>query len=49
MAKGVLIAAMDFSNVPADEFNDWYDTEHVPDYTAVADQQPCFGMQCDCL
>jgi len=24
MAKGILIAAMDFSNVPADEFNDWY-------------------------
>jgi hypothetical protein len=31
MAKGVLIAAMDFSNVPADEFNDWYDTEHIPE------------------
>ena len=30
MAKGVLIAAMDFSNVAEDEFNDWYDTEHVP-------------------
>lgn len=30
MVKGVLIAAMDFSNVPVDEFNDWYDTEHVP-------------------
>ena len=31
MAKGVLIAAMDFSNVAADEFNDWYDTEHIPE------------------
>ena len=30
MAKGVLIAAMDFSKVAEDEFNDWYDTEHVP-------------------
>ena len=30
MAKGVLVAAMDFSNVAADEFNDWYDTEHIP-------------------
>src|SRR5260370_5624702 len=30
MAKGALIAAMDFSNVAADEFNDWYDTEHIP-------------------
>ncbi len=24
MAKGILIAAMDFSNVDAGEFNDWY-------------------------
>jgi hypothetical protein len=29
MAKGALIAAMDFSNVDAGEFNDWYDTEHI--------------------
>ena len=35
MAKGVLIAAMDFSNVPEDEFNDWYDTEHVPERQRV--------------
>jgi len=21
---------MDFTNVRADEFNDWYDTEHIP-------------------
>ena len=31
MAKGILIAAMDFTNVAADEFNDWYDNEHVPE------------------
>ena len=30
MTHGILIAAMDFSNVAEDEFNDWYDTEHVP-------------------
>src|SRR5438067_1084538 len=30
MAKGALIAAMDFTNVAGDEFNDWYDPEHVP-------------------
>jgi len=30
MAKGQLIAAMDFSNVAEDEFNDWYDLEHIP-------------------
>ena len=35
MAKGVLIAAMDFTNVDAGEFNDWYDTEHVPERQRV--------------
>jgi hypothetical protein len=35
MAKGVLIAAMDFSNVAEDEFNDWYDTEHLPERQRV--------------
>src|ERR1700730_11596875 len=36
MAKGILIAAMDFSNVPANEFNDWYDTEHIPERQRVS-------------
>jgi hypothetical protein len=31
VAKGILIAAMNFSNVADDEFNDWYDSEHVPE------------------
>ena len=35
MAKGILIAAMDFSDVAADEFHDWYDTEHIPERLAV--------------
>jgi hypothetical protein len=35
MAKGVLIAAMDFSNVDVGEFNDWYDTEHIPERQRV--------------
>jgi len=35
MAKGILIAAMDFTNVDAGEFNDWYDTEHVPERARV--------------
>src|SRR6267143_1617845 len=35
MAKGVLIAAMDFSNVAENEFNDWYDTEHIPERQRV--------------
>ena len=39
MAKGLLIAAFDFSNAHADEFHDWYDLEHVPERQAV----PGFG------
>jgi hypothetical protein len=35
MAKGQLIAAMDFSNVAEDEFNDWYDLEHLPERQRV--------------
>jgi hypothetical protein len=35
MANGILIAAMDFTNVDAGEFNDWYDTEHVPERARV--------------
>ncbi len=39
MAKGILIAAMDFTNVAEDEFHDWYDLEHVPERQRV----PGFG------
>ena len=35
MAKGLLIAAMDFTDVAEDEFHDWYDLEHVPERLAV--------------
>jgi hypothetical protein len=35
MAKGILIAAFDFSNAHADEFHDWYDLEHVPERERV--------------
>jgi len=35
MAKGVLIAALDFSNAAEDEFNDWYDLEHIPERQRV--------------
>jgi hypothetical protein len=35
MANGILIAAMDFSNAAEDEFNDWYDTEHIPERQRV--------------
>src|SRR5438105_8358369 len=35
MTYGILIAAMDFSSVAEDEFNDWYDTEHIPERQRV--------------
>lgn len=35
MGKGILIAAMNFSDVAEDEFHDWYDTEHIPERLAV--------------
>ena len=31
MAKGTLIAAMKIGRAAADEFHDWYDTEHLPE------------------
>lgn len=31
MPKGILIAAMNFAAVAADEFHDWYDLEHLPE------------------
>ena len=35
MAMGLLVAGFDSSGVNEDEFNDWYDTEHVPERRAV--------------
>ena len=35
MAKGILIAAMDFSACREDEFHDWYDLDHVPERLRV--------------
>ena len=35
MAKGTLIAAMNFANAAEDEFHDWYDTEHLPERQRV--------------
>src|ERR1700730_16214902 len=35
MAKGILIALMNFSDVAEDEFHDWYDLEHVPERLRV--------------
>jgi hypothetical protein len=35
MAKGTLIAAMKIGRAAADEFHDWYDTEHLPERERV--------------
>ena len=29
--RGLLLLCFDYSKVPIDEFNDWYDTEHIPE------------------
>ena len=39
MAKGLLLVAFDYTNAHADEFHDWYDTEHIPERQRV----PGFG------
>ncbi len=35
MAKGLLIAAFDYTKTHHDEFHDWYDLEHVPERQRV--------------
>ena len=35
MSKGILIAAMNFSDVAEDEFHDWYDLEHLPERVSI--------------
>lgn len=35
MSLGLLAVALDFSGVPVDEFNDWYDLEHLPQRRSV--------------
>ena len=42
MAKGTLIAAMNIGRAAEDEFQDWYDTEHLPERQRV----PGF-LQCE--
>lgn len=54
LAKGLLIAAFDFSGVAADEFHDWYDLEHIPERQRVpgfgacerwiGDEQPTYAV-----
>jgi hypothetical protein len=35
MAKGLLVAAFDFSTAHTDEFHDWYDLEHIPERQVI--------------
>jgi hypothetical protein len=35
MAKGLLLAVLGFKNVAEDEFQDWYDTEHLPERARI--------------
>jgi heme-degrading monooxygenase HmoA len=35
MATGILVPAIDFSGFAEDEFNDWYDLEHIPERLRV--------------
>src|SRR5919205_486879 len=35
MAKGILLPVLDFSGMAEDEFNDWYDLEHIPERLRV--------------
>ena len=41
MARGLLIASFDFSDAPEDEFNDWYDLEHIPERQNVTGFDLC--------
>jgi hypothetical protein len=41
MAKGILIAAMDFAGAAEDEFHDWYDLEHIPERQRVPGFAAC--------
>jgi hypothetical protein len=34
-SMGLLVAGFNYANVNADEFNDWYDTEHIPERERV--------------
>ena len=46
MAKGVLVAAFEYANVAEDEFNDWYDLEHIPERQRVSGFLSCQRWIC---
>jgi hypothetical protein len=35
MARGILVPVVDFAGMAEDEFNDWYDLEHIPERLGV--------------
>ena len=35
MANGILVPVVDFTEIAEDEFNDWYDFEHIPERLRV--------------
>jgi hypothetical protein len=35
MASGILVPVVDFAGMAEDEFNDWYDLEHIPERLRV--------------
>ena len=35
MANGILVPVVDFTGMAEDEFNDWYDFEHIPERLRV--------------
>ena len=41
MANGILVPVVDFSGMAEDEFNDWYDLEHIPQRLGVAGFLAC--------
>jgi hypothetical protein len=41
MAKGILLAAINFTNLAEDEFHDRYDLEHIPERQRVPDFGAC--------
>jgi hypothetical protein len=41
MASGILLPVIDFAGMAEDEFNDWYDLEHIPERLRVAGFAAC--------
>ena len=41
MANGMLLVGFDYSDAQVDEFNDWYDLEHIPERQSVTGFGAC--------